>query len=132
MKKLIGICIIGIIIAIFSQESTRPAFHQGNISKNSKKMQAEEQVKKIEFVADSSLTIEDFEKIFFNKSDIEIREAIKKNNLIARKMHFVDLANSNQMDAATRIEFLKYIHLNGALHKILLERQLEEIEGLNI
>ena len=100
--------------------------------KNNHSNDVQTQPEIITSAAESAPSVLDFEREYFKNSNEEIRLAIEKNNRVAREMNFIALANSNKLDDVTTVEFLKYIHLNSALHKILLERQLDEIEMENI
>lgn len=132
MKKIIVFCILALIVVFSAKESIEATLAPVKIIKVGENKKIVEQIKKIGIAGDLAPTIEDFEKDFFNKSDLEIRAAIEKNKMVAKQMNFITLANSNQLDDAKTIEFIKYIHLNSALYKILLERQLDEIETENI
>lgn len=68
------------------------------------------------------------EKELIEKSNEEIKEAIEKNNKWAEKENFIARANANQLDEATAKNFVMYIRLNNVLHKILIDREIEEME----
>jgi hypothetical protein len=73
-------------------------------------------------------SVEELEKNLTDKSDEELTRAIELNNSWAMKKQFIAKANANTLDAKGSVEFLKYIRVNSALHKILLERQIESLE----
>ena len=73
-------------------------------------------------------SIEDLESDFLKKSDKEISRAIENNNSWAEKNQFIAKANANALDKQDSAEFLKYVRLNSALHKILLDRQIDALE----
>lgn len=77
-------------------------------------------------------SVEEIELDLLDKSNTELKLAIEKNNNWAREKKFVALANANRLDSKSTSEFLKYIRLNNALNKILIERQIEEIERIDL
>ena len=135
MKKIITLCVCMVfIVTFFMREESRKIIFNPSIDKNIVKntLSNEAQLKIVRNSSESAPTVLDFEREYFKNSNEEIRLAIEKNNRVAREMNFIALANSNKLDEVTTVAFLKYIHLNSALHKILLERQLDEIEMENI
>jgi uncharacterized protein YbcI len=72
--------------------------------------------------------VEDIEKEFISMSNKEIREEIIRNEAIAKEQSFIAKANADELDQKSAARFVKYIRTNGVLHKILLDRQLEDIE----
>ncbi len=73
-------------------------------------------------------SLEDIEENYHSFTEKELRAEIAKNERVAQDKQFVAKANANQMDAQTSKEFVAYIRLNAALHKILLTRQLEDVD----
>ena len=67
-----------------------------------------------------------------NNSLTEAYAEIKKNNAIAQEQNFIAKANANELDQESAAGLVKFIRINGVLHKILLDRQLEDVETENI
>lgn len=71
---------------------------------------------------------EEIEQELLDKSNEELKLVMEKNNAWAKERNFIALANTNQLDKKTSDDLLKYIRLNMALNKILIDRQIEEME----
>ncbi len=73
-------------------------------------------------------SVEELEKELLDKSTDEIRLEIEKNNQFAKERNFFARANAQILPASEMAEFIKTIRMNSVLHKILLERQFDEME----
>jgi hypothetical protein len=69
----------------------------------------------------------DFEKL----SNIEIKKEIDKNNALVISNKYIEKANKGELDQISAEGLLKTIRTNSVLHKILLDRQLDELESEN-
>lgn len=82
-------------------------------------------IKQIEVDSNDLLNLE---KRLSKKSNEEILKAIEENNKWAEKESFIVRANDHQLDEIATKKFVKYIRLNNVLHKILIDREIEEME----
>lgn len=79
-------------------------------------------------VKDNVPTAEELETDLLNKTNEEIRLEIAKNDQLAKERNYFARANAQVLPASEMADFIKTIRMNSVLHKILLERQLDEME----
>jgi hypothetical protein len=73
--------------------------------------------------------IADLEHDFEKLSNVEIKNEIDKNNALVISNKYIEKANKGELDQTSAEGLLKTIRTNSVLHKILLERQLDELES---
>ena len=136
MKKILFMTSVVVTLALtinyFAKKEGK--FYSGKTKNNSHLIQTTEVGAVIkeeieEFVNSESIpSIEELETELIKKSDKELEAAIEDNNSWASKKQFIAKANTNSLSKQDSAEFLKFVRLNSALHKILLERQLDAFE----
>ncbi len=87
-----------------------------------KPFEANSKVKKV-------LSVEEIESDLFNNSDEEIKHALEQNEEWVKDKGLITKANAGDINEDEKQDLLKYIRMNTALNKILLERQLAEFES---
>lgn len=134
MKTKIGAGLLVLVLCLVVFKSQKPELSLSRvIEESTKKVFTQAKEAKVEVaVKDEAKTeipdLATLEEELVEKSNEEIRKAIEQNNEWGKKENFIARANDNKLDEAGSRDFVKYIRLNNVLHKILIDRQIEEME----
>lgn len=125
-KMILGVIALSVAVVFFSQKK------ESEFVKTVKKgaevsIQKENEIQALA-LKENVPTVEELEKELLDKSTDEIRLEIEKNNQLAKERNFFARANAQVLPASDMADFIKTIRKNSVLHKILLERQLDEME----
>lgn len=139
MKTKIGLGVLAIVVIVSMVELKKSSpkslveVAKNVMKKEPLKMKSKTVLEKNEVKAELN-SIEEaadlltLENELIEKSNEEIKRAIQENNEWAKNENFIARANANQLDEAATKKFTMYIRLNNVLHKILIDREIKEME----
>lgn len=125
-KIILGVAVLSVAALFFSQKK------ESDFVKSVKKgaqvsIQKENEIQALA-LKENVPSVEELEEDLLDKSTDELRLEIEKNDQFAKERNFFARANAQILPASEMADFIKTIRKNSVLHKILLERQLDEME----